>query len=294
MSIQEIRNMKSANEIMFIALFQSLHKLVIGGVITALGVCIMHYLGMMAIVIDAEIEWNIGIVIASVLIALTAATAAYWILFRLLALYPRKEILRFASAFVAALAVCGMHFTGMAAARYVYVEGKAAKLPKDVLLVDGTLCVLGSIIASIVFLFINGLITTADLRAWYYNNDHIIRNTDKIMSNMEKVGESNPVAWKAVKNFKELRPNFERSISDSWKSLNPVDSTKGGINISATPDTPEGSPVTPYSIRASRSKSVLTNSFTSIKLLSNGNRISNLSQIVAEESVNFSMSTNEG
>jgi NO-binding membrane sensor protein with MHYT domain len=45
MSIQEIRNMKSSHNIMFIALFQSTHKLVLGGVITALGVCIMHYLG---------------------------------------------------------------------------------------------------------------------------------------------------------------------------------------------------------------------------------------------------------
>lgn len=41
-----------------------------------------------------------------------AATAAYWILFRLLALYPRMEALRFVSACVAALAVNGMHYTG--------------------------------------------------------------------------------------------------------------------------------------------------------------------------------------
>lgn len=45
MSIQEIRNMKSANSIIFSALFQSTHRLILGGIITALGVCIMHYLG---------------------------------------------------------------------------------------------------------------------------------------------------------------------------------------------------------------------------------------------------------
>jgi NO-binding membrane sensor protein with MHYT domain len=90
--IKEIRNMKSANYILFLALFQSVNKIIVRGAITALGVCTMHYLGMMAIVIDADIEWNLGILAASVIIAVVAATAAYWILFRLLALYPRKEI----------------------------------------------------------------------------------------------------------------------------------------------------------------------------------------------------------
>jgi hypothetical protein len=161
--------------------------------------------------------------------------------------------------------------------------------------IDGTLCVLGSVIASIVFLFINGFITTADLRAWYYDNDYIVRNRDKIMSIMEKVGESNPVAWKAVKSFKELRPDymFERSNSDSWKVLNPANSTKGGNIISATPDTPRATPVTSSKIKSSRTKSVFTDSFTSIHPFFNSNRISNINQILAEEETPISRRTNE-
>ena len=45
MSIKEIRSMNSAKYVLFLALFHSIHKLVLGGFVTALGVCIMHYLG---------------------------------------------------------------------------------------------------------------------------------------------------------------------------------------------------------------------------------------------------------
>ena len=113
MSISEIRTLKiNPMKITFLALTKNVMTLIYGGVITAAGVCIMHYIGMQAIVLDARIEWNYGVVAASVLIAIVAATAAYWILFRLLALYPQIEMLRLASSIVAAVAVNGMHYTG--------------------------------------------------------------------------------------------------------------------------------------------------------------------------------------
>ena len=113
MSISEIRTLK-INPLMitFLALTKNVHVLLAGGIVTAAGVCIMHYVGMQAVVLDARIEWNYGVVAASVIIAIVAATAAYWILFRLLALYPQIEVLRLASSIIAAVAVNGMHYTG--------------------------------------------------------------------------------------------------------------------------------------------------------------------------------------
>jgi NO-binding membrane sensor protein with MHYT domain len=113
MSIQELRAMRHKNYVLFITLFKNMKGIVLGGVITATGVCVMHYIGMEAMVVEnGKMEWDAGIVAASVLIALVAATAAFWILFRLLALYPYMEVLRIASAIVAAVAVNGMHYTG--------------------------------------------------------------------------------------------------------------------------------------------------------------------------------------
>jgi NO-binding membrane sensor protein with MHYT domain len=114
MSIQELRAMRHKNYVLFITLFKNMKGIALGGVITAAGVCVMHYIGMEAMVVEnGKMEWDAGIVAASVLIALVAATAAFWILFRLLALYPYMEIFRIASAAVAAIAVNGMHYTGI-------------------------------------------------------------------------------------------------------------------------------------------------------------------------------------
>jgi NO-binding membrane sensor protein with MHYT domain len=86
--------------------------IVIGGVITGAGVASMHYMGMAAMNMAADIGYQSGLVVLSVVIALVAATAALW--------FARKVRGMWATAGAALLmgiAVTGMHYTGMAAMR---------------------------------------------------------------------------------------------------------------------------------------------------------------------------------
>jgi hypothetical protein len=78
---------------------------------------------MASMVFDGQIHWNVGLLALSVVIAMVASTAAFWILFRLLSIFPEMEWLRMASAFIMALAVNGMHYTGMVAATFVDRSG---------------------------------------------------------------------------------------------------------------------------------------------------------------------------
>ena len=86
--ISEISKIDSKMKFIFKTLFKDLHWIVIGGIITGAGVCVMHYIGLSSIVMDGTVEYQGGIVFLSVLIAAVTATVAYWILFRLLAVYP--------------------------------------------------------------------------------------------------------------------------------------------------------------------------------------------------------------
>jgi uncharacterized membrane protein len=72
LTIQEIRKMQNKHIFLARTLFQNLVPLVVGGTITALGVCVMHYMGMQAMVFDGRIEWNAGVVAVSVIIAVVA------------------------------------------------------------------------------------------------------------------------------------------------------------------------------------------------------------------------------
>ncbi|MEV0592674.1 MHYT domain-containing protein [Nonomuraea cavernae] len=79
-----------------------------GGVLTGLGVASMHYLGMYAMNMSAHVSYDRGIVAASVVIAVVAATVALWFTMRV-----RKPIWITGAALVMGAAVAGMHYTGM-------------------------------------------------------------------------------------------------------------------------------------------------------------------------------------
>ncbi|WP_280495218.1 MHYT domain-containing protein [Nocardia farcinica] len=82
--------------------------LVVGGVVTGLGVAAMHYSGMYAMKTDVEIGYEWSKVALSLVIAVVAATAALWF-----TLNVRGTLSTIGAALVMGLAVAGMHYTGM-------------------------------------------------------------------------------------------------------------------------------------------------------------------------------------
>ncbi len=89
-------------------------KLVLAGLFMGLGVTGMHYTGMAAMIMPADTHYDLPLVVASAGIAIGASVVALWLAFHL-----RGKWQMFGSALVMGAAVCGMHYTGMAAARFV-------------------------------------------------------------------------------------------------------------------------------------------------------------------------------
>jgi NO-binding membrane sensor protein with MHYT domain len=97
--------------------------LFVGGLGMGLGVATMHYSGMAAVQLNGNIQYNPTLVIMSVIIAVTAATAALWIVLNVTGLSGTMI-----AALVMGLAVSSMHYTAMAAVS-VEVEGQSTPLP---------------------------------------------------------------------------------------------------------------------------------------------------------------------
>jgi NO-binding membrane sensor protein with MHYT domain len=91
---------------------RKLHRIALGGVLTGVGVAGMHYLGMAAMVMPATMSFEPILFTLSVLIAVVAAAVALWF-----TLVIRGRAATLAAAAVMGVAVCGMHYTGMAAMR---------------------------------------------------------------------------------------------------------------------------------------------------------------------------------
>jgi len=85
-------------------------KTLAAGLFTGGGVFAMHYTGMAAVRVSGEIHHRPNLVAASAVIAVGAATAALWFAVSVRGWGPLSG-----AAAVMAAAVCGMHYTGMAA-----------------------------------------------------------------------------------------------------------------------------------------------------------------------------------
>ncbi len=88
----------------------------VGGVFMGLGIAGMHYLGMGAIR-GCGLAYDIGLVAASVAIAIGASMAALWFAF-----YKRGVLTTLAGGVVQGLAIASMHYTAMAATFFVPLE----------------------------------------------------------------------------------------------------------------------------------------------------------------------------
>ena len=217
-SIHEIRKIQHKHVVLGKTLFRNMPPLLIGGVLIATGVCVMHYIGMLAMVFDGYIVWNAGIVAASCLIALVAATAALWIMFRLLAMFPNLELLRFVCAVVMAIAVNGMHYTGMVAATFKHDAGKASR--SAYLLVDVNTAVMGALIGAAVFLSFVFVIAVSDLRVWYHNLSKMFFELDALIEDalLETSDEKRAEFLAAYIKFRDAEVN-DRAINE-FRSMN--------------------------------------------------------------------------
>jgi diguanylate cyclase (GGDEF)-like protein len=90
-----------------------------GALAMGAGICAMHYTGMGALDLAPGIVWNPGLVLASVAIAVAASAVALQIFFWLReSKQPRASRRQALAALVMGIAICGMHYTGMAAAAF--------------------------------------------------------------------------------------------------------------------------------------------------------------------------------
>ncbi|HEV8692731.1 MAG TPA: EAL domain-containing protein [Lysobacter sp.] len=95
----------------------TLRRLTVGGVLMGIGIASMHYTGMAAMQMRPPVSYDPPLFLLSIVIAMVASWAALWIAFQLRGETPRSGFWsKGGSALLMGAAICGMHYTGMAAA----------------------------------------------------------------------------------------------------------------------------------------------------------------------------------
>jgi len=178
-----IKEAKNKSNLKRLALFKGLKPIVIGGLFTGAGVCVMHYIGMTAMEFEGTMSWDIGIIAASVIIAEVVSIIALWIVFRLLPLYPGSELLRVASAAVMGVAVCGMHYTGMYAA--TFYSGSEVHSTTSSIVIGSSTAVLSALFIGMVMMCICLIFTAADMRARSSRTSKTLRGVETLLNSLK-------------------------------------------------------------------------------------------------------------
>lgn len=90
--------------------------LMLGGVLLGLGIVSMHYTGMSAMM-NVQIRYIPSLFLLSIVIAIFASEVALWLMIKSSQTDNKyHNPLKLVSALIMGLAICGMHYTGMAAA----------------------------------------------------------------------------------------------------------------------------------------------------------------------------------
>jgi diguanylate cyclase (GGDEF)-like protein len=97
----------------------SVGRVLVASLVMGAGICAMHYLGMAAIDMAPGIVWHWPTVALSALIAIGASAASLMIFGFLMRVRRERRLqVQFLAAGVMGIAICGMHYTGMAAASF--------------------------------------------------------------------------------------------------------------------------------------------------------------------------------
>lgn len=145
--------------------FLSQRRLLIGGILMGIGIASMHYVGMLAMRMEAAIHYQPVLFILSILIAISASIVALWIAFQL-RLQIGKGSLRpkILSAFVMGAGISGMHYTGMAAASFTPTQMRSTAIAAQEMQASFTWLAVGIGIAMLIILSCTLLTTFVDRR----------------------------------------------------------------------------------------------------------------------------------
>lgn len=152
-------------------------SLISGGICMAAAIAGMHYIGMASMRMAATIQWNLYLVVLSVVIALVVSYFALFILIRLREKADHFRELLLASI-IMGIAISGMHYTGMLAANYI--QTGSSGIEDSDLLVSSNLAV--TVLIATLSILALALASSIGQRLWT-NRD---RHTEEILDKSEE------------------------------------------------------------------------------------------------------------
>lgn len=230
MSIRGIRkNLEHKNVLYMKSLFKNMTSIILSGAIAASGACLMHYVGMMSIVFEGDVHYDVGIVIASAILAFIAFTSTFWILFRVISLFPDKEILHCGGALWISLSFNAVHYVGCEAT--IFIGDESQVIDSKYYLINYSKGFYGVLFAATALLVTVFIICVTDMHLWSHNSNEIFRELDTYLSEFDDDAKTMSVSesYGFVELYLSLRKaddkyvekfRHKRRLATAWRRSN--------------------------------------------------------------------------
>jgi hypothetical protein len=169
-----------------------------GGFVTGSGVALSACLALYSIEMShISFEWDIGVICGAVIFSWFASAVVFWILFRLLSVYPHMEWLRVLSAFLMAGTISCVHFITFSGMKFQshpgYEEkGYSSVFKHSVELRESTFYIVATVVA-IIYVFSLVIIAISDLRTWIYNMSNTLRQHQDLLDILRRNPEDETI-----------------------------------------------------------------------------------------------------
>lgn len=150
--------------VLFLLATKELKYTLIGGTLAGIGVIGVHFIIIASMEFPGYIVWNGGIIFAAIVVAIGSAVTAYWLLFRLLSIYPDVEFLRLAVSTAGGLCSCVMHYIAILAADFKIDYSKTTQLSWQTGTMNNNDMLYIVLLISMIILWALVMIIFADLR----------------------------------------------------------------------------------------------------------------------------------
>lgn len=128
----------------------SLKQIAVGAVLLGAGISSMHYTGMAAMHMDGDLRYRPDIFLLSIIIAIAASGTALWMTFTLMrSNNVYHYLLQAGASLIMGAAICGMHYTGMAALVFIPYEHNHAEVNQSPDVLAVSIAVMTSVILGI-------------------------------------------------------------------------------------------------------------------------------------------------
>ena len=160
-----------------------------------IGIAAMHYIGMAAMVMQSELRYRPELFALSILIAIAASAVAFWLVSRTARKYPGKGVLlKIAAALIIGWAVCGMHYTGMAAS--VFIPSANANIDFGT---SSNNAYLSLAVAAITTLVLGiAIIASIVNQRFFHHLEQKIQQKTKALTRTEKASKSNELRMQMI------------------------------------------------------------------------------------------------